>query len=142
LRNIHFLGYVPNVELPKYLLAADVLIAPYTEGSQSIGGDVIIEHSSPMKLFEYMAVGKPIITSNIGAIPEVMRDGHNGLLVTPGNVDELGRAIIRILSDPLLAKRLGATACKDVIQYTWENRVSRILEFAGVGQADYRRLIE
>lgn len=133
LRNVRFLGHLPNAEVPRYLLAADILLAPYTEECQTIGGTRTIAYASPMKLFEYMAAGKPIITSNIGAIPEVIRHEENGLLVTPGSVDDLVRATVRLLNDPPLARRLGDRAREDARQHTWEARVTRILTFAGVG---------
>jgi glycosyltransferase involved in cell wall biosynthesis len=133
LRNVCFLGYVPNGEVPQYLLAADILLAPYTKECQTDGGTRTIAYASPMKLFEYMAAGKPIITSNIGAIPEVIRHEENGLLVTPGSVDDLVRATMRLLNDPPLARQLGARAREDARRCTWEARVTGILTFAGVG---------
>ena len=77
-----------------------------------------------------MAAGKPIITSDIGAIPEIVRHEENGLLVSPGNVDELTGALSRLLGDGALSARLGATAQRDAGLYSWEKRAARILEFA------------
>lgn len=130
--NVCFLGYVPNRELPRYLSSADILLAPYTEECQAIDGMRTINYASPLKLCEYMAAGKPIIASNIGAIPEVIEHERNGLLVEPGNVSDLVRAVSRLLNDPQLAQRLGRAAREDSLAYSWEARLLRILAFAGV----------
>ncbi len=137
LTNVEIRGRVAHAQVPDYLRAADVLIAPFTREGRDIGGKVIIPFASPLKLFEYMAAGKPIVTSNIGAIPEVIRHLENGLLVTPGNVEELTTAISRLLDDRELSARLAAQAQRDVRRYSWEARAARILEFA-FGQKDAR----
>lgn len=130
LANFELKGHVPHTEVPAHLLAADVLVAPFTEDGRDIAGKVIIPFASPIKLFEYMAAGRALVTSNVGAIPEVVRHEENGLLVAPGSVGELVGAIARLLADAALAERLGAAARKDARRYTWEERVARVLAFA------------
>lgn len=130
LTNVELTGRVPHAEVPSYLLAADVLIAPFTEDGRDIAGKVIIPFASPIKLFEYMAAGRAVVTSNVGAIPEVLRHEENALLVSPGSVAELVGAITRLLNDKTLAERLGAAARSDVQGYSWESRVARVLDFA------------
>src|ERR1043166_886165 len=125
LTNIEFKGHVPHALVPGYLSAADILIAPFTENARDIAGKVIIPFSSPLKLVEYMAAGKPIVASNIGAIPEVITHGENGLLVAPGNVDELVAAILLLLRDRALAECLGAAARANVRQYSWDEQIGR-----------------
>lgn len=130
LTNVGLTGRVPHAEVPSYLLAADVLIAPFTEDGRDVAGKVIIPFASPIKLFEYMAAGRAVVTSNVGAIPEVLRHEENALLVSPGSVAELVGALTRLLNDKALAKRLGAEARRDVRGYSWEARVARVLAFA------------
>ncbi|HVF44249.1 MAG TPA: glycosyltransferase family 4 protein [Pyrinomonadaceae bacterium] len=130
LTNVELTGRVPHAEVPSYLLAADVLIAPFTEDGRDIAGKVIIPFASPIKLFEYMAAGRALVTSNVGAIPEVLRHEENALLVEPGSVAELAGAITRLLNDKALAERLGSAARRDVQGYSWEARVERVLAFA------------
>ncbi len=133
LSNVELTGHVAHALIPSYLFAADVLIAPFTEEGRDIAGKVIAPFASPLKLFEYMAAGKPIVTSDLGAIPEVLRHGENGLLTKPGSVDELVRNLSRLLSDAALSERLGAAARSDVRAYSWEKRVARVLDFARGG---------
>ena len=130
LTNVELTGRLPHAEVPSYLLAADVLIAPFTEDGRDIAGKVIMPFASPIKLFEYMAAGRAVVTSNVGAIPEVLRHEENALLVSPGNVAELAGAIKRLLADRALAERLGASARQDVRGYSWEERVARVIAFA------------
>jgi glycosyltransferase involved in cell wall biosynthesis len=130
LSNVELTGRVPHAEVPSYLLAADVLIAPFTEDGRDVAGKVIIPFASPIKLFEYMAAGRPVVTSKVGAIPEVLKHGENALLVAPGGVTELVAAIVRLLNDKSLAERLGAAARRDARAYSWDERVARVLAFA------------
>jgi glycosyltransferase involved in cell wall biosynthesis len=130
LTNIEFAGHVPHADVARYLRAADVLVAPFTRDARDIGGKVIIPFSSPLKLFEYMAAGKPIVASNVGAIPEIIAHEENGLLVAPSSVDELVAGISRLLRDGALAERLAKNARNTAERYTWEQRVTRILEAA------------
>jgi glycosyltransferase involved in cell wall biosynthesis len=130
LTNVEFTGHVPHAQVSKYLLAADILIAPFTSEGRDIAGKIIIPFSSPLKIFEYMAAGKPIVASNVGAIPEVITHEENGLLVEPGNVTELVTAIARLLSDRELAARLATNAQRNARRYSWDKRVARVLEFA------------
>jgi glycosyltransferase involved in cell wall biosynthesis len=130
LANVELTGRVPHAEVPSYLLAADVLIAPFTEDGRDIAGKVIMPFASPIKLFEYMAAGRAVVTSNVGAIPEVLRHEENALLVSPGSVAELAGAIKRLLDDRALAERLGASARRGVRCYSWDERVARVIAFA------------
>jgi glycosyltransferase involved in cell wall biosynthesis len=83
-----------------------------------------------MKLFEYMAAGKPIVASGIGAIRDVLQHEQNALLVREGSVDDIVDSIRRLLGDPHLAVKLGRAARENAKTYSWEARCSRILRFA------------
>ena len=132
LSNVELTGHVPHASIPAYLSAADILVAPFTADGRDVGGKVIIPFASPIKLFEYMAAGKPIVTSNVGAIPEILRHEENALLSPPGSVDDLVQNISRLLNDAALSERLGTAARECVRLYSWEKRVARVLEFARV----------
>jgi len=87
--------------------------------------------TSPLKLFDYMAAGVPIVASDLPALREVLTDEENALLVPPGEPDGLARAIERLLGDPALADCLRGRAFADVAAYTWDRRAERIIEAAG-----------
>ncbi|MFC6835093.1 glycosyltransferase family 4 protein [Halomarina ordinaria] len=118
--NLEFTGFVEPSRIHTYQLSADVLVAPYTREAWM---------PSPLKLFEYMATGNPIVASSIPTIEEVLTHERNGLLVPPGDADQLGDEINRLLDDRELASEIAATARNDVEQYTWTKRASDILDF-------------
>ena len=89
-------------EIPKYMVAADVFVLP----SVAEGLGVV--------LLEAMACGVPVIASNIGGAPDIISNGHNGLLFKSGDVNGLSEAIIKILSDKALAKRFSEEALDTV----------------------------
>jgi len=121
---VTFTGMVPHDEVPKYLAACDILVLPYTpfrDGSEFFG--------SPIKLFEYMAMGKGIVASNLGQIGEVLRHNDNAYLIKPGDRRELMRGIFELAKDDVLRKRLGSKARKDVVaKYTWKQNAERVIE--------------
>jgi glycosyltransferase involved in cell wall biosynthesis len=85
-------------EIPKYMVAADVFVLPSV--SEGLG----------LVLLEAMACGVPVVASNVGGVPDIVTDGYNGLLVKTGDVRDLAEAVIKILSDKALAKRLSEDA--------------------------------
>ena len=72
----------------------------------------------PHTVVEALAVGCPVIASAVGGVPEVVRDGENGLLVAPGDASALGDAISRFFADPGLRERLSAAAAGSVAGYS------------------------
>lgn len=120
---IIFTGIIPHNRAPEYLAACDVLVSPhlgFEDGTKFFG--------SPTKLFEYMAMGKPIIASDLEQIGEIIQNEINGLKFSPGNVDQLVKCIFRLFKDPELGARLGKKAREDVIQnYTWKQNAYRVL---------------
>jgi glycosyltransferase involved in cell wall biosynthesis len=84
------------------------------------------EFTSPLKLFEYMASGRPIVASDLPAMREVLRHEHNALLFEPGNAPALTAAIRRIKEDPDLGARMARQAYADVHAYTWDARAAAL----------------
>jgi glycosyltransferase involved in cell wall biosynthesis len=119
-----FTGKVPHDEVPAYLDACDVLASPHvalSDGSDFFG--------SPTKLFEYMAMARPIVASRLGQMADVIRDGENGLLVKPGDAKALARAIELLGEDPALRARLGKAARQRVIEhFTWSHNAARVFD--------------
>lgn len=134
---VRFSGLVPQPEAPGYLAMSDILVSPHVpnaDGTRFFG--------SPTKLFEYMAMGKAILASDLEQIGEVLTPrttlsevavgtGHENalaLLVEPGNADELALGLIALASDVALRAQLGKNARREALmRYTWKSHVEAIL---------------
>ncbi|WP_255349318.1 glycosyltransferase family 4 protein [Thioalkalivibrio sp. ALJ7] len=127
--NVHFLGHHAHRELPTMMAECDVLVAPYLEKvSVHGGGGDVARWMSPLKLFEYMAMLRPIVAADLPVLREVLRDGDNALLAGPGKVDEWVRALELLRDDGELARRLGEQARSDYeARHTWDARAGHIL---------------
>jgi glycosyltransferase involved in cell wall biosynthesis len=121
-RNLLHVSYVLPAMVPLYLRAADILVLP------EISAPHTMRHASPLKLFEYMASGVPIVGSDLPALREVLLHGVNGWLVPPDDPTKLIGGICKLLEDPCLAKMLAENAREKVKQYTWKKRASVIFE--------------
>jgi len=117
---ITFTGLIPPGEVAARLRAADVVTLPNPASAISS------EFTSPLKLFEYMASGRPIVASNLPSLREVLRHEGNALLVEPGNPQALTAGVLRIKEDPALGRRLAAQATEDVQAFTWARRAERL----------------
>lgn len=119
-----FTGLVPQHEAPLYLAAADAFVSPHVpneDGSKFFG--------SPTKLFEYMAMQRPIVASALGQIGEVLEHERTALLVQPGDVEALAAGLRRIVEDRVLGARLAAAARAEVVaKYTWPKHVGIMLD--------------
>lgn len=118
-KNFIFAGTVDYQEIPKFIAASDVAVAPYNpERSEYLKKYGFFY--SPLKIFEYMAVGKPIVASRVENISNIIEDGVTGLLVDPGNIKALAQAIIKLLDSKKLAKQLGHNAYLKSRNYSWQ----------------------
>jgi len=120
--NVDFTGFVQPSDIPTYQVAADVLVAPYTEESRP--------WVSPLKLFEYMAARRPIVASDREVLREVLTDGQNATIFEKGNANALREALASVLRSNSLQQTLVANAQETVDKYTWHNRAQRILDWA------------
>jgi glycosyltransferase involved in cell wall biosynthesis len=82
--------------------------------------------TSPLKLFEYMAAGRPIVASDLPSIREILAHERNALLITPGNPQAVTAAIRRLNDDRALGRRLAGQALIDAAEYTWAKRAERL----------------
>jgi glycosyltransferase involved in cell wall biosynthesis len=139
-RYVRFTGLVPQKDAPGYLASSQILVSPHlpnADGSAFFG--------SPTKLFEYMAMGKAIVASDLDQIGEVLRPALNaaslpatapttratelGVLIRPGDVAQLTEAILFAAGSPSWRATLGANARKQALaRYTWKHHVEAILE--------------
>lgn len=125
LRNVHLTGHVDQATLPKYLLAADVLLMPYTTRFSAHS----FEYTSPMKMFEYLATGRPIVATDFPILHEVLENERNALFVPPDSGEALAHGVQRLLHDAALAQRIGATAKADSRRYSWPARAAAVIEW-------------
>jgi glycosyltransferase involved in cell wall biosynthesis len=127
LENVLITGFVPNSELPLYQACCDILLMPYQRRvSASSGGD-ISRYLSPMKLFEYMACGRAILSSDLPVLREVLNH-RNAILLPPEDVNTWIKEIELLRSNPVRLDSFGSQAHQDVKQYTWQARAARILD--------------
>jgi glycosyltransferase involved in cell wall biosynthesis len=116
-------GSVPASEVPAYLRAMHVAVAPYPPLERF--------YFSPIKLLEYMAAGRAIVASRIGQLRRLVSDGETGLLVEPGDAEALSRAVRRLADDDTLRSRLGDHAAREARRcHTWRHRAEEILALA------------
>jgi glycosyltransferase involved in cell wall biosynthesis len=107
----------------------DVLVAPFARRVSTDSGVDTSRWMSPMKVFEYMASGRPIVISDLPVLREVLRPGVDALMVPPEDPDALIAALERLNDDPELGSRLAASALERVrTEFTWDLRARRILE--------------
>jgi len=127
--NVTFTGFVPNSQLPLYQAAADVLLMPYSrEIGISSGAGHSAQISSPMKMFEYLASGRPIVASDLPVFHEVLND-NNAVFCAPENPGAWQAALGALLfAEPARREALSKQAAKDAHKYLWTERAKRILE--------------
>jgi len=118
---IAFAGRVRHEDVPRHIAAMDICIATV---SSALG--------LSMKLFEYMAMGKPVIGTRWKAVESVVQHERDGLLVANEDRHDLKRAILRLMRDPGLRERLGRSARRNVLaRYTWRRNAERVLDLFG-----------
>lgn len=126
-RDVTFTGAVPDAELPGVHRRAAVFVLP-TVKRDCYGRDVAISELLGLSVLEAMASATPVVASRLDALPEVVRDGETGFLVTPGDVDELRERVAQLLADPGLATRMGQRGREVVLeQFTWGQCAQRCL---------------
>ncbi|HJR82845.1 MAG TPA: glycosyltransferase family 4 protein [Sphingomicrobium sp.] len=141
--NVVFHGYVKPSGLAAHYERADLCVAPHgTTVTVAGGGGDIAPWMSPMKIFEYMAHGKPLIAADLPALREIVSPGVDGLLCPPDD-PEAWLGAIRILSnDAALRGRLGEAARRTLEEHhTWQGRARAILEFAEVRTVAERKRV-
>lgn len=138
-RHVTFAGLIPQAEAPRYLAASDILLSPHVPNS-----DGTAFFGSPTKLFEYMAMGKPIIASDLDQVGEVLKTALHArrlptpqpaadapemaVLTVPGSEEEIVEALVFLAGSGAWRKLLGANARKEALaKYTWKHHVAAIL---------------
>jgi glycosyltransferase involved in cell wall biosynthesis len=124
MQRVIFTGSVSHEKVAEMIPQFDVALAPYPQ----------LEHAfyfSPLKIFEYMACGVPLVAAELGQIGEVVRNGETGFLYPPGDLDALTTACNRLLGDSDLRRQVGQAAAREVhSNYTWNHNAARVVELA------------
>ncbi len=131
---VRFEGYQPPARAPLYLFAADILAMPYNSRIYTGGGEDITQWTSPLKLYEYLAAGRPIVSTDMQAVRGVLIHEENALLAAPDNVDSLREMIQRLLTNHGLAAALAGNARRKVSGHTWIARAKLILDLISSGE--------
>ena len=123
-------GFIENSRLPLYQAAADILMMPYSRSISASSGQDIAEVINPMKMFEYMAVGRPIITADLPVIREVLNETH-AVFCPPGDVAAWKSAIEHLSADEKQRLGLASNARREIRKYTWLARAQCALDGMG-----------
>jgi len=122
--NVRFTGIIEYECIQDFLSICDILISPHgktPDGREFFG--------SPTKLFEYMAMGKAIVASNLGQIGQILEHGKTALLCEPGNVEELLKGIIYLVENPEERFRIAKnTRQKAKEKHTWRQNAERVIQ--------------
>lgn len=121
--NLHVVGFRPHQEMVYWQKAADVLILP-TSAKTMVGA----RYTSPLKLFEYLVSGTPIIASDSPAVREIL-SSKNAVLVAPDEPNALQTAIVELLQSPVKYDNLRTNISLAKDRFSWENRARLILDF-------------
>jgi glycosyltransferase involved in cell wall biosynthesis len=121
LLNVIFTGQIPHELIPEYLASADLVLVP-------MGQDTLGQSASPLKLFEAMAMEKPIIASDTIGIRDVIRDDVEGILL-PQNADIWAETIANVLKNPAKLSELGRNARKKIeTEFDWNFLANKFIK--------------
>lgn len=127
--NVTLAGFVPPGDLDQWYEKMDVLLMPYSDqGVSTASGGETSRFMSPLKMFEYMATGIPLISSDLPVLREVLTDEYDALFVSARDVDEWERAVSRLAASATLRARIGGNAKETLLrEYTWDVRAKAVL---------------
>lgn len=124
--NVVFKGFIHNHYVPYFMKSADILFMPYDLKENYMTMD--INTTSPLKIFEYMASKRPIVSSKIPAIEKIVSNGEEALLAEPNDIKQLANYISLLINNPKKSKKISQKAYKKVKNYTYKKRCYRIIQ--------------
>jgi glycosyltransferase involved in cell wall biosynthesis len=140
LHRVVFAGRQPHAKIPSFVAAMDIAVLLDSN-----------TYGSPMKIFEYWGMGIPVVAPSVPPVLEVMRDRETGLLIEPGNAQQLAERIVELARDAGLRERLGAAGRAYVrAHHTWRNNAEEIVDAyarlvacagAGADEAGTRKVV-
>ena len=117
-KDVVFIGYATYADLPRYYQTADIFCCPAT-GRESFG----------IVLVEAMAMGKPVVATNIDGYASVVTHGEEGLLVSPKDSEKLAQALLTLLKDKALRQKMGEKGRLTAQNYSWEQIAKRVSDY-------------
>ena len=122
---VEMTGSVKPADIPGYCARMDVGLAPYPAD--------IDFYFSPLKIYEYMAAGLPVIASNLGQISGLIEHKKSGLLYEAGDIGYLVKTLEQLINDPAYASKLGRQGRQIAVKsHSWDSRIEQILGLAGL----------
>lgn len=113
-----FTGRIPHENIPEYIAAMDITVIPHSN-----------DYGSPMKLFEYMAMGKPVVAPRLAPIEDIVTEGIDGALFKPGNKDQLKDTLTTLIEDFERRVWLGENARRTVCEkHLWIHNAQKIID--------------
>lgn len=131
LENVHLTGFIPNAELPSYQAACDVLLMPYQRQVAGSSGGDIGQYLSPMKLFEYLACKRPIISSDLPVLREILNP-QNAIMLPYDKPDAWIDSLQSLKTNSEHASQLSQHAFKTAQQHTWDIRAKKLIDFTSM----------
>src|SRR5262249_35168433 len=121
---VRYTGLVAQEDGPQHLAACDILASPHVPNS-----DGTPFFGSPTKLFEYMAMGKGIVASELDQVGDVLEHGGAAVMVKPGDVDALAEGLLTLVRDPERRAALGREARRLAVErHSWRSHTARIID--------------
>ncbi|MBN2549566.1 MAG: glycosyltransferase family 4 protein [Anaerolineales bacterium] len=121
--HVIFTGYVNYADIPAHIAAMDVVTSPLDKEN--------VIYSSPIKMFEYMAMAKPIVMTKGGQVSEILTDGDTALLVEPHSPEAMSQAILQLVDNPQQRLEIGQRAREIIGQrYTWEANAQKVVQIS------------
>lgn len=127
LHNVTLTGFVENQRLPLYQAAADILLMPYGKAIAGSSGGNIVQVINPMKMFEYLAAGRAILSADLPILHEVLNE-RNAVFAPPEDAEAWKAALAALIASEPRRAALGEQARRDAAQYTWLERERRALQ--------------
>ena len=127
LSNVTFTGFIPQADVPLSQAAADILLMPYGRSIAGSSGGNSADICSPMKLFDYLAAERAILSSDLPVIREIL-DDSSAAFAAPEDLASWSTALARLLAEPNLRASLSAHSAEKALQYSWRSRQGHCLD--------------
>ena len=128
IKNLNFYGFIKYKEVPKILSKSDILLMPYSNNVEvRAKGINTAEYCSPLKMFDYLAAGKIIVSSKLSGISEVLKHNKNAILVKNFDYKSWEKSIFEIINGKYKIKDLQRNSFETAKNFSWKIRAKKII---------------